>query len=406
MATNQPEVADIFRRYGDAYRQKVGGLPKSLNRAVRAIQACRTAELGGHLFACDQCGVIRERFNSCRNRHCPKCQWLDRRIWVEKRQEELLPVPYFHVVTTVPDDLLNPVFLRNPKQLYNMLLRVTAESLLTIAADPKYLGAKIGIMAVLHTWGQLLQLHPHVHCIIPGGGISLDGETWVASRPNFFLPVRVISRIFRGKFIEALRKMVDRGELEMPEDLDPARAPSNYQTWINQLYSTEWVVHSKPPFGGSEQGLKYLARYTHRVAISNDRILKLEDDRVHFRYKDYRNGGDWKDTSLHPMEFVRRFLLHILPDGFHRIRYYGLLTHRFRKENLKRCRELLDVAPPESADPEPAPDDPGELWFERVLRLTGVDPTICPLCGEGRLVVIETLEPPANKELPRSRAPP
>ena len=399
------EVADIFRLYGDAYRQQVGSLSPPQERVMRSLQLCRTAALGGHLYVCDGCGVVHERYNSCCNRHCPKCQWLDRQKWLEKRQDELLPVTYFHVVFTLPDKHLNPVFLRNARALYVLLFRTVADTLRTIAADPKHLGARIGFLAVLHTWGQLLQLHPHLHCIVPGGGLSPQGDRWVASADDFLVHVKVLSRLFRGKFVDALKKMADRGELRLPEEIDPLAAPSAYLAWLDQLRACDWVVFSKPPFGGSERGLQYLARYTHRVAISNDRLLKLEEDEVHFRYKDSRRDGEWKETSLGAIEFVRRFLLHVLPDGFQRIRYYGLLAHRCRAENLERCRELLGVADKPDG-PDSLEDEERESWEERVLRLTGVDPRLCPVCGEGRLVLLQRVEPEPQEVLPAPRAPP
>ena len=354
--------------------------------------------------------VLTARYNSCRNRHCPKCQWLARQQWLEKRQGELLPVTYFHVVFTLPDDLLNPLFLRNPKALYGLLFRTVADTLLEIGADPKHLGARIGFLAVLHTWGQRLQLHPHLHCIVPGGGISPQGDHWVGSRDDFFVHVKVLGRLFRGKFVAAVKKLADGSELRFPEEIDPLAAPSAYLAWLDQLGAADWVVNSKPPFGGAEHGLGYLARYTHRVAISNDRLLRIEDDRVHFRFKDYGNGGEWRETSLEAIEFLRRFLLHVLPDGFQRIRYYGLLANRYRAENLERCRALLGV-PADPEAPDTSEEKADETWEERLLRTTGIDPRRCPVCGQGRLSLHQRVEPqpqqPQQEEaLPASRAPP
>ncbi len=378
MSERSLDVAEIIRRYHQAYEQQIGRFSAAEQRVIRDITTCRTAELGGHLFVCDQCGVITERFNSCRNRHCPKCQRLERERWLDKRQQELLPVPYFHVVFTVPHQL-NPLFLTDPKTLYNLLFRATADTLLTIAADPKHLGAKIGFLAILHSWGQRLDLHPHLHVIVPGGGVSADGQQWIASRRNFFLPVKVLSRVFRGKFLEQVRQMARQGQSVFPRRLDPRQEPSAYRCWLEELYAAPWVVYSKPPFGGAERGLQYLARYTHRVAISHDRLQRLEDDRVVFDWKDYRDESKVKTMNLDAVEFLRRFLMHVLPSGFHRIRYYGLFANRHRAANLELCRELLGVV----SDPqtsETSSDESSELesWEERMLRLTGIDPTLCP----------------------------
>ncbi|MCP4965689.1 MAG: IS91 family transposase [bacterium] len=380
MSAGPLEIAEIFRQYRSAYEQKVGRLSAAEQRVVRDITSCRTADLGGHLYVCDQCGVISERFNSCRNRHCPKCQKLERERWLEKRQQELLPVPYFHLVFTVPHQL-NPLFLSDPKTLYSLLFRTTADTLLEIAEDPKHLGAKIGLLAVLHSWGSNLELHPHLHVIVPGGGLSPDRQRWIATKRDFFLPVKVLSRVFRGKFLEEVRKMARQGQPVFPRRLDPRDEPSAYRCWLDELYTAPWVVYSKPPFGGAERGLQYLARYTHRVAISQDRLRRLEDDRVVFDWKDYRDDGKVKVMSLDAAEFLRRFLMHVLPSGFHRIRYYGLLANRHRATNLERCRYLLGVVTETKPDPQVAANDEAsepESWQERMLRLTGIDPTLCP----------------------------
>ena len=375
------EVAEIFRLYGGAYQERFGRFLAAQQRVVRDITSCRTADLGGHLYVCDQCGVITERFNSCRNRHCPKCQKLERERWLEKRQKELLPVPYFHLVFTVPHEL-NPVFLTAPKTLYNLLFRATADTLLLIAENPRHLGAKIGFLAVLHSWGQRLDLHPHLHVIVPGGGLSADRQRWVASRPDFFLPVKALSRVFRGKFLEEVGKMARQSQPIFPKRLDPKDQPSAYRCWLEELYAAPWVVYSKSPFGGAERGLQYLARYTHRVAISQDRLKGLDNDQVVFDWKDYRDDNQVKTMSLGAVEFLRRYLMHVLPSGFHRIRYYGLFANRHRAANLERCRYLLGVvdeseaatSTPAAANDESEP----ESWEERMLRLTGVDPRLCP----------------------------
>jgi len=376
------EIAEVFRLYRNEYEEKVGRLSAAEQRVVHDITSCRTADLGGHLFVCDQCGVITERYNSCRNRHCPKCQRLERERWLEDRQQELLPVPYFHLVFTVPHEL-NPLFLTDPKTLYNLLFRATADTLLTIAENPKHLGAKIGFLAILHSWGQRLDLHPHLHVITPGGGLSADRQRWIASRRDFFLPVKVLSRVFRGKFLDEVQKMARQGQRVFPRRLDPRQEPSAYRCWLEELYAAPWVVYSKPPFGGAERGLQYLARYTHRVAISHDRLQRLDSDRVVFEWKDYRDDSKVKVMSLEAVEFLRRFLMHVLPSGFHRIRYYGLFANRHRAANLERCRYLLGVPSLLAGDTQaevPANDDSSELetWEERMLRLTGIDPTLCP----------------------------
>ena len=381
MSTPAVDVAEIFRQYGDAYEAKFGRFSALERRVVRDITSCRTADLGGHLYVCDQCGVITERFNSCRNRHCPRCQKLERERWLEKRQQELLPVPYFHLVFTVPHPL-NPLFLTDPKRLYNLLFRTTADTLLTIAGNPKHLGAKIGFMAILHSWGQRLDLHPHLHVIVPGGGLSPDGQRWIASSRDFFVPVKGLSRLFRGKFLSEIGEMARHGQPVFPRRLDPREQPSAYKCWLEELYAAPWVVYSKPPFGGAERGLQYLGRYTHRVAISHERLQRVENDRIVFDWKDYRDEGKVKEMSLEAVDFLRRFLMHLLPSGFHRIRYYGLFANRYRAANLERCRYLLGVPSVSAPDAqaEAANDESSELesWEERMLRLTGVDPTLCP----------------------------
>src|SRR5262249_2485960 len=362
---------------------------------MRAIEICRTAALGGHVDECDQCGARTISYNSCRNRHCPKCQSLDKERWLEKRSDELLPVPYFHVVFTVPQEL-NPLALANPRWFYDLLFDSASKTLQEIAADPKHLGARIGVLAVLHTWGQTLDLHPHLHCIVPGGGLSLDGQRWVSSRPDYFLPVQVLACLFRGKFLAGVKGACQAGQLKLPDSL---QEPSCFQALLDRLYGKTWVVYSKPPFGSPQQVLAYLARYTHRVALCNHRLVCLEGDRVTFTYKDYTQGGRGKELTLPVAEFIRRFLLHVLPEGFVRIRYYGLLANRHREWNLKRCRELLASQAPVEL-PAVAPE--GEGWQERLTRLTGRDPTLCPQCGQGHLHRVEDLAPAAPSSASRS----
>jgi hypothetical protein len=393
-ASSGLEVAQIFRLYGEEYRQQ-HRLSRPQLRAMRAIELCRTAALGGHVDECEQCGVRTISYNSCRNRHCPKCQSLDKERWLEQRRGELLPVSYFHVVFTVPHEL-NPLALSNPKWFYDLLFAGASQTLLEIAADPKHLGARIGVLAVLHTWSQTLELHPHLHCIVPGGGLSLDGQRWVpTSRPDYLLPVQVLAALFRGKFLAGVKAAQQAGQLILPETL---QNPASFQALLDRLYRKAWVVYSKPPFGGPEQVLAYLARYTHRVAISNSRLVQLEGDRVSFTYKDYSQGGRVREMTLPVAEFIRRFLLHVLPEGFVRIRYFGLLSNRHRQRNLARCREL--TGQPEVEPPPAASED----WRARMIRLTGQDPLVCPVCGRGHLRRVEEL--PAVPSGPPGRSPP
>jgi hypothetical protein len=377
-------VADVFRDHGDAFLDRYGDtLSPERRRALRDIAACRTEALGGHVEECDRCGHQRIAYNSCRNRHCPKCQATAAAQWMEAREAELLPVEYFHVVFTLPPALA-PIALQNPREVYNILFRAAAETLQQIAADPKHLGAEIGFLAVLHTWGQNLQHHPHVHCVVPGGGLSLDGSHWVACRPGFFLPVRVLSRVFRGKFLALLGKVFDQGRLSFHGKLGVLADVGEFQRRLTASAQTEWVVYAKPPFGGPERVLKYLARYTHRVAISNRRLVALEDGEVQFQWKDYAHGGGPKTMTLKAIEFIRRFLLHVLPSGFVRIRHYGFLANRVCREKLALCRALLGVEPtPEPVAPEPAAEPPETVEGQAVAN-------VCPSCGAGRMVIVAT----------------
>jgi len=392
------EVAQIFRLYGEQYRHE-HRLSRPQLRTMRAIEICRTAALGGHVDECEQCGARTISYNSCRNRHCPKCQSLDKERWLEQRRGELLPVPYFHVVFTVPHEL-NPLALANPKWFYDLLFASASQTLLEIAADPKHLEARIGVLAVLHTWSQTLEIHPHLHCIVPGGGLSLDGQRWVpTSRPDYLLPVQVLAALFRGKFLAGVKAARQAGQLILPE---PLQNPASFQALLDRLYRKTWVVYSKPPFGSLEQVLAYLARYTHRVAISNPRLVRLDGDRVTFTYKDYSQGGRVREMALPAMEFIRRFLLHVLPESFVRIRYFGLLSNRQRKHNLARCLALLSGRPVAEVEiPSAAPED----WRARLIRLTGRDPTLCPVCGRGHLRRVEELPAP-HLGRPAGRSPP
>jgi hypothetical protein len=335
------EVADIIRRHGPAYiHAHDGHLGRVERRVMSAIQLCRTAALGGHVEGCRSCGVVRVAYNSCRNRHCPKCQGAVARDWLEARAGDLLPVPYFHVVFTLPPEIASIAF-QNKKVVYNLLFRTAAETLRIIAADPKHLGAGIGLIAVLHSWGQTLSYHPHLHCIVPGGGPSSDGTRWVACRPNFFLPVRVLSRLFRRLFLQALRAAFEAGQLQFFGDTAEHADPKSFTRLLTSARRQDWVVYAKPPFGGPEQVLAYLSRYTHRVAIANSRLVSMADDKVTFRWRDYRHGRRPRQMTLEAAEFIRRFLLHTLPDSFHRIRHFGFLANGRRAACLSACRALL-----------------------------------------------------------------
>lgn len=374
------EVADVIERHGEAFLEKYGHwVTRAQRRVLRAIQICRTSALGGHAEECDRCGHRVVSYNSCRNRHCPKCQSLAKAEWLEARQEELLPVTYYHVVFTLPDSL-TLLALQNPRVIYNLLFRAVSETLLKIAADPRHLGAKIGFFAVLHTWGQALMLHPHLHCVVPGGGLSSDASRWISCRPRFFLPVRVLSRLFRGLFLHYLQELFDEGKIQ---GLDrPA-----FAHLLKTTRNNEWVVYAKQPFGGPQQVLDYLGRYTHRVAISNHRLLRLENGTLTFSWKDYRDNAT-KEMSLDAREFIRRFLLHVLPDGFQKIRYFGLMANRHRRENLDLCRRLIGNPQTQAQQPAPLKD-----WKQHFQELTGQDLSLCPHCNQGRLLRVENLLP-------------
>ena len=382
------EVADVLRAYGPAYLEAYGDkLSVQQHRVVRDLVRCRTAELGGHVEACDHCGHRRIAYNSCRNRHCPKCQATNRARWLDERAAELLPVEYFHVVFTLPDEL-GPLALQNPRVIYGTLFHASAATMLQIAADTEHLGADIGFLSVLHTWGQNLHLHPHVHCVVPGGGLSRDGDRWVACSPGFFLPVKVLSRLFRGKFLAALEQHFRRDGLAFHGKQLALADPAAFFELTQTLRKREWVVYAKPPFGGPEQVLKYLARYTHRVAISNSRLVKMEDGNVHFTWKDYADGNAQKVMALPAFEFIRRFLQHVMPSGFVRIRHYGLLANRHRQEMLQRCRELQRVRAPESCEqtsPASVPETPEPVS-------TAPSWQSCPSCGRGRMIWVEGVE--------------
>lgn len=376
------EVADIFRRHGAGWRAaNAGHLSLAQRRVMTAIEICRTAALGGHVERCDDCAHTRVAYNSCRNRHCPKCQWSAAQAWLQAREAELLPLPYFHVVFTLPA-AIGAIAYQNKTRVYGLLFTAAAETLTTIAADPKHLGATIGLTAVLHTWGQNLDHHPHVHCIVPGGGIAPDGKQWIRCRSGFFLPVRVLSRLFRRLFLEGLKALHAAGELQFFTDLADLKDAGAFGKYLAPLRKSEWVVHAKRPFAGPSQVLSYLARYTHRVAIVNSRLLSLSDGKVCFRWKDYRQDGKRKVMTLEAGEFIRRFLLHVLPDGFHRIRHYGLFANGHRADKLALCRKLLEVpSSPTDSDSDDVEDE----------QCPDKEPPPCPCCG-GRMKIIESFE--------------
>jgi hypothetical protein len=371
------EVADVLRRHGAAFLNRNDAhLGRVERRVMAAIEACRTPALGGHVEQCDDCGLVRCAYNSCRNRHCPKCQGLARAAWLEARQAELLPVPYFHVVFTMPPAAAEIAF-QNKRVVYAILFRAAADAMRDVAANPRHLGAEIGAVAVLHSWGQTMTYHPHLHCIVPAGGLSSDQTRWVACRPGFLLPVRVLSRRFREIFVARMRVAFAAGELRFSGALAALAEPAVFAERIAGLIGVEWVVFAKPPFAGPEPVLAYLGRYTHRVAIANSRLIRLTDSAVEFTWKDYRDSGKTKVMTLNAEEFIRRFLLHTVPDGFHRIRHIGFLANGHRTEKLALCRTLLAV--PRSEPPVAEP------YRERLRRLTGHALDVCPDCGGAML---------------------
>jgi hypothetical protein len=388
MTRPRPTVAGVIRSVIDEFLEGDDpGLTPERRRTLDDLAACRTAALGGHVLECPECGYRQIAYNSCGNRHCPTCQATASARWLEARAGELLPVPYFHLVFTLPD-ALDSIALGNPRVVYDLLLRCAAETVLEVAADPDHLGARTGALAVLHTWGQALQFHPHVHCVVPGGGLSEDRTSWIGSRRDFFLPVRVLSRVFRGKFLAGLRAAYAAGRLRLSGRRGDEVAAGEFERLVSAAVRTDWVVYAKPPFGGPEVVLKYLARYTHRVAISDSRLLDFEDGVVRFRYKDYVHGDRKRVMALSASEFVRRLLLHVLPAGFARIRHYGLLSNRRRREDLAVCRELLGDGP---AEPRP------EETVEVPEGAESITPTrVCPNCGAGRMIVIAEFPPTAS----------
>ena len=394
MSRPRLDIADIFRAHGPAWRQaNAGHVSLSQLKVMSAIEACRTEALGGHVAGCAKCGHHHIAYNSCKNRHCPKCQGPAARDWMEARAEDLLPVEYFHVVFTMPAEIAQIAYW-NKKAVYGLLFKASAETVMTIAADPKRMGARVGMTSVLHTWGSALTHHPHIHMIVPGGGLLPDDTRWIACKPGFFLHVRVLSRLFRRLFLEGLMDLHRVGQLAFFGELAGLSAAKAFATWLAPFRKSEWVVYAKPPFGGPEAVLAYLSRYTHRVAISNARLVSADADTVAFRWKDYRikSGDRQKVMRLATSEFIRRFVTHVLPEGFHRIRHYGLLASSARKANITRIRALLCVQQHEQpAMPEPE---------TQIVPLTLREP--CPCCG-GPMRIIEIFR---RGQKPMSRAPP
>jgi len=388
MRNEQLEVADVFRLYGATYLDLYDHSTfREQRQVLKNIVNCRTSALGGHVKKCDKCGHQEVYFNSCRDRHCPKCQAAARAEWLEARaQDLLLNIEYFHIVFTIPAGL-NSVTIQNKRLIYTILFRAASETLLTLAHDPKHLGAQIGFLAVLHTWGQKLQLHPHVHCVVPGGGISPDGKRWVSTRQDFFLPVRVLSSLFQKKFLRYLAQAFGKGQFCFRGNMKSLADEYHWKRFLRGVKKDKWVVYAKPPFGCADRVLKYLARYTHRVAITNQRLIALDKGNVTFHWKDYANGNVRRTMSLGAVEFIRRFLLHTLPSGFTRIRYYGFLSNRNRNEKLALCRELITHSQESQSNPVESPDATVSVPQEHE------DIDRCPACKEGRMRLVETIKP-------------
>jgi hypothetical protein len=383
------EVADVVRQYGDVFRERYGHrLGGEQHRALRAIELCYTAALGGHKTRCDHCGHEGCAYNPCRNRHCPKCQGVTRAAWLAKRQDEVLNTPYEHAIFTLPQDL-SPLVLDNPRQLYPLLFRSVSQTLLDIASDPKHLGAEIGGMAVLHTWGGELQHHPHLHCVLPAGGLAPDGARWVACRPDFFLPVRVLSRRFRRLYLDGLKDLYGRGDLTLSGRCRELAEPKPWRRLLAALGDKEWVVYAKEPCD-SAHILKYLSRYVYRVAISNHRLVALEDGQVTFRYKDYKRGRRLRTRTLDAVEFLRRLMLHILPKGLHKVRYFGWMANRHRSQKLAQCRTLLGQSATSLVTHTAAAGEDTPESNRESVRLEPGD--VCPVCHQGRMQLVETYD--------------
>lgn len=381
-------LQEVMSVHGEDYiRSKM--LPHNIIKAISSIQYCKTASLGGHIYECDECGETKIAYNSCRNRHCPKCQTYAKELWIYEREKSLLPTNYFHMVFTVPEQL-NSLILFNQKELYSILFTSVSETLLELAKDKKYLNADIGFTTVLHTWGQNLMNHPHIHCIVPGGGLSLDKSKWIKSKKKFFIPVKVLSRKFRGKFLYYLNRLYLSNKLTFPKSINELNSINIFNEFKDSLYKKEWIVYSKAPFSSAEYVLQYLGRYTHRVAISDNRIIKVDENNVSFRWRDYKDNNKQKVMTLKANEFIRRFTMHILPDRFVKIRHYGILGNRNKKLKFKRCLEIFRVKPREDEKLSSA-----ELFF----KLTGIKIGMCKVCEKGNLIEKGIL-------MPRSYSPP
>lgn len=381
-----PEVQDIFFKHGYDYCDN-HNLPYHLRKVINNIIHCRTAQLGGHIDECEECGHTRISYNSCRDRHCPKCQTLKKERWLQDRKDDLLPVSYFHIVFTIPQEL-NFLTLTNQKEMYSILFKAVSETLLELSRDKKYLGCEIGFTTILHTWGQNLMNHPHIHCVAPSGGLSLDGNRWINSRNKFFIPIKVLSRKFRGKFLYYLKKeYFNNPKLKFVGEIEDLKHKYIFQSFIDKLYKKEWVVYCKPPFGSPEHVLEYLGRYTHRVAISNNRIVYFDDQFVVFKWRDYRNNNKEKFMTVTVEEFIRRFLLHVLPQKFVKIRHYGILSNRNRTTKLKKCKTILGKVLIKN-------DGNKKLTTEELLlKIIGTDVNICPCCGGKMVNNKEKIEP-------------
>jgi hypothetical protein len=372
--TSKIEVADVFL----AHAHLLDGISTQCHKVIRAITQCRTERLGKHSRQCDQCDFAEISYNSCRNRHCPKCQFLSQTKWVDQRVNELLPCPYFHVVFTLPASL-NPLILRNKKETYDVLFKASSETLKEVAANKKNMGASLGFIGVLHTWGQNLMDHPHIHYIVPGGGLSEDKKQWIKCKSKYLLSVKILSIVFQGKFLSALEKLYDEGELKLEGQISHLQDRRQFKALLVETTKKPWVVYTKKPFAGAEQVVSYLGRYTHRIAISNHRLIKMENGKVHFRYRDYRDENKKKVMALDAFEFMRRFLLHVLPHGFVKIRHFGILASRCKKTNLEICRRILNVLTTVVKLAEK------ETWVALLKRVKGIDLELCPKCKTGRV---------------------
>ena len=375
-------LQEVMVLHGDKYL-KSKKLPLNIHKTLSAIKYCRTSALGGHVYQCDNCGEIKISYNSCRNRHCPKCQTFAKEKWIYERSKSLLPTHYFHIVFTVPEQL-NSLILFNQKELYSIFFSSVSETLIELAKDKKYLNADIGFTSILHPWGQNLMNHPHIHCIVPGGGLSLDKSKWIKSKKKFFIPVKVLSRKFRGKFLYYVNQLFLKNKLKFPANISELSSKDVFNQFKDSLYKKEWIVYSKTPFGGAEHVLQYLSRYTHRVAISDNRIIKVDNEHVVFKWRDYKDNNKEKVMILKPQEFIRRFTMHILPDRFVKIRHYGILGNRNKQLKLKRCLEIFRVKPKEDDSLSSA-----ELFF----KLTGIKIGMCKVCEKGNLIKKDKLMP-------------